>query len=76
MIIVILSTLFLGYWELELHGAVCRLITVIGQTLTDVLPPNDLDYKLLIIDATFVKVHPHASVARGGNQGMGHTKGG
>ena len=27
---------------------------------------NDLDYKLLMIDATFVKVHPHASVARGG----------
>ena len=27
-----------------------------------------------MIDATFVKVHPHAAGAKGGNQGMGRTK--
>ena len=34
------------------------------------------DYSWLIIDASHIKVHPHASGARGGNQAMGHTKGG
>ena len=34
------------------------------------------DYEWLMIDASHCKVHPHASGARGGNQGMSRTKGG
>ena len=34
------------------------------------------DFEWLIIDASHIKVHPHATGARGGNQDMGRTKGG
>jgi hypothetical protein len=34
------------------------------------------DFEWLMIDATFVKVHPDAAGAEGGNQDMGRTKGG
>jgi transposase len=34
------------------------------------------DYEWLMIDASHIKVHPHAAGAKGGNQGMGRTKGG
>ena len=34
------------------------------------------DYEWLMIDASHIKVHPHAAGARGGNQGMSRTKGG
>lgn len=34
------------------------------------------DFEWLMIDASHCKVHPHAAGARGGNQGMGRTKGG
>lgn len=34
------------------------------------------DFEWLMIDASHIKVHPHASGARGGNQDMGRTKGG
>lgn len=34
------------------------------------------DYEWLMIDASHVKVHPHAAGAKGGNQDMGVTKGG
>jgi transposase len=34
------------------------------------------DFKWLIIDATFVKVHKHGHGAKGGNQEIGRTKGG
>ena len=34
------------------------------------------DYEWLMIDASHIKVHPHAAGARGGNQAMGRTKGG
>jgi len=37
---------------------------------------EDPDYEWLIIDATHSKVHPHATGAKGGNQGMSRTKGG
>ena len=37
---------------------------------------SEHEYKWLMIDATFVKVHPHAAGAAGGNQAMGRTKGG
>ena len=36
----------------------------------------DPDFEWLIIDASHCKVHPHASGAKGGNEGMGRTKGG
>jgi len=37
---------------------------------------DDPDFEWLIIDATFVKVHPDATGAVGGNQDMERTKGG
>jgi len=36
----------------------------------------DPDYEWLMIDASHIKVHPHATGALGGNQGMSRTKGG
>ena len=37
---------------------------------------DDKDYEWLIINASHVKVHPHACGAVGGNQDMERTKGG
>lgn len=37
---------------------------------------NDPDYEWFIIDASHIKVHPHAAGAVGGNQDMSRTKGG
>jgi transposase len=37
---------------------------------------DDPDMEWLLIDASHVKAHPHAAGARGGNEGMGLTKGG
>ena len=37
---------------------------------------GDPDFEWLMIDASHCKVHPHASGARGGNEGMSRTKGG
>ena len=37
---------------------------------------TEADYEWLMIDASHIKVHPHAAGAKGGNQGMGVTKGG
>ena len=37
---------------------------------------EDPDYEWLMIDASHIKVHPHATGAIGGNQDMGRTKGG
>ena len=34
------------------------------------------DFEWLMIDASHIKVHPHAAGARGGNQDMSRTKGG
>lgn len=34
------------------------------------------DFEWLMIDASHIKVHPHASGAKGGNQEMARTKGG
>jgi len=36
---------------------------------------DDPDYEWLMIDASHIKVHPHAAGAVGGNQDMGRTKG-
>ena len=35
----------------------------------------DPDFEWLMIDASHIKVHPHAAGARGGNQDMGRQKG-
>ena len=37
---------------------------------------QDPNYEWLMIDASHIKVHPHAAGARGGNQDMERTKGG
>jgi hypothetical protein len=37
---------------------------------------DEADFEWLMIDASHIKVHPHATGARGGNQDMGRTKGG
>jgi len=37
---------------------------------------DDPDFEWLMIDASHIKVHPHASGAKGGNQKMSRTKGG
>ena len=37
---------------------------------------DEPDYEWLMIDASHIKVHPHAAGAVGGNQDMGKTKGG
>ena len=36
---------------------------------------DEPDYEWLMIDASHVKVHPHAAGAQGGNQDMARTKG-
>ena len=37
---------------------------------------DEPDYEWLMIDASHIKVHPHAAGAKGGNQDMERTKGG
>lgn len=37
---------------------------------------NEPDFEWVSIDATHIKVHPHAAGAQGGNEAMSHTKGG
>ena len=37
---------------------------------------DDPDFEWLMIDASYIKVHPHGAGARGGNQAMARTKGG
>ena len=37
---------------------------------------DDPDFEWLMIDASHVKIHPHASGAKGGNEAIGLTKGG
>ena len=35
---------------------------------------GEKDIEWLMMDATHIKVHPHAAGAKGGNEGMGRTK--
>ena len=64
-----------GHWK-NVHRRFCRWRDkgIWGKLLELLIV--DPDYEWLMIDATFIKVHPHAAGARGGNQGMGRTKGG
>jgi transposase len=47
----------------------------IWEKILEILIYNP-DFEWLMIDATHCKVHPHAAGAKGGNQGIGRTKGG
>ena len=85
-----LSTRCFGYCEREHPGVIYRRIMEWGtvhqrfirwrrkgiwekllETLID-----EPDYEWLMIDASHIKVHPHAAGAKGGNQDMSRTKGG
>jgi transposase len=64
-----------GHWK-NVQRRFCRWRDKgIWEQLLDKLI-EDPDYEWLMIDASHCKVHPHATGAKGGNQGMGRTKGG
>ncbi len=64
-----------GDWK-NTHRRFCRWRDrgVWEKLLTEV--SDDPDFEWLMIDASHIKVHPHAAGARGGNQEMARTKGG
>ena len=37
---------------------------------------EDPDFEWLMVDASYIKAHPHSAGARGGNQSIARTKGG
>ena len=37
---------------------------------------DDPDFEWLMLDASYIKAHPHSTGARGGNQAIARTKGG
>jgi len=64
-----------GDWK-NTHRRFCRWRDKrIWESLLEALI-DDPDFEWLMIDASHVKVHPHAAGARGGNQDMARTKGG
>ena len=64
-----------GDWK-NTHRRFCRWRDKgIWEALLEQLV-TEPDYEWLMIDASHVKVHPHAAGAQGGNQDMGVTKGG
>jgi transposase len=64
-----------GDWK-NTHRRFCRWRDRgIWESLLERLIDNP-DYEWLMIDASHIKVHPHAAGAKGGNQDMGRTKGG
>ena len=64
-----------GDWK-NTHRRFCRWRDrgVWAKLLDDVI--DEPDFEWLMIDASHIKVHPHAAGALGGNQEMAHTKGG
>ena len=64
-----------GDWK-NTHRRFCRWRDrdVWAQLLEMVI--DDPDFEWLMIDASYIKVHPHGAGARGGNQAMNRTKGG
>ena len=76
-----LSTLFFGFYAQVLHGETFHLTMVTGKIpsaaivvgvivafrrdILDVLMDNP-DYEWLMIDASYIKLHPHAAGAKGG----------
>ena len=86
-----LSTPFAGFCAPALPGAICPRTTETGRTPTaasaaggtEVCGPglleevmDDPDFEWLMIDASYIKAHPHSAGARGGNQAIARTKGG
>ncbi len=64
-----------GDWK-NMHRRFCRWRDKgIWETLLERVT-DEPDYEWLMIDASHVKVHPHAAGAKGGNQDMRRTKGG
>lgn len=64
-----------GHWK-NVHRRFCRWRdNRVWENLLEQLIV-DPDFEWLMIDATHIKVHPHASGAIGGNQDMSRTKGG
>jgi len=64
-----------GDWK-NTHRRFCRRRDRgIWESLLERLIDNP-DYEWLMIDASHIKVHPHAAGAKGGNQDMSRTKGG
>ncbi len=64
-----------GDWK-NTHRRFCRWRDrgVWEKLLEEVI--DDPDFEWLMIDASYIKVHPHAAGAKGGNQEMARTKGG
>ena len=64
-----------GDWK-NTHRRFCRWRDrgVWAHLLDEVI--DDPDFEWLMIDASYIKVHPHAAGAGGGNQVMDRTKGG
>jgi len=64
-----------GDWK-NTHRRFCRWRDrgVWEKLLDEVI--DEPDFEWLMIDASHIKVHPHAAGARGGNQKMARTKGG
>lgn len=64
-----------GDWK-KTHRRFCRWRDKgVWEWLLEELIDNP-EFELLMIDASHIKVHPHGSGARGGNQDMAKTKGG
>lgn len=64
-----------GDWK-NTHRRFCRWRDAgVWERLLELLI-SEPDFEWLMIDASHIKVHPHAAGARGGNQDMGRTKGG
>jgi len=64
-----------GNWK-NIHRRFCRWRDKkIWEKILEVLT-KEAEFQWLMIDATHVKVHPHAAGAKGGNEDMGRTKGG
>ena len=64
-----------GSWK-NTHRRFCRWRDKgIWEKLLEILIV-DPDYEWLMMDASHVKIHPHAAGAKGGNQDIGLTKGG
>ncbi len=64
-----------GDWK-NTHRRFCRWRDKgIWEKLLETLS-EETELEWLMIDASHIKVHPHGTGARGGNQEMGRTKGG
>ena len=64
-----------GDWK-NTHRRFCRWRDKgVWESLLEGLVDNP-DFEWLMIDASHIKVHPHAAGAKGGNQMMSRTKGG